>query len=83
MLDLGSSCPKCGIGTVVLVSTYRRAPDKPYSSENLAGPIPTAQTQFRCSTGCTWVEKDEGQPASRARVRRWRSAPPGKWAGGS
>ena len=58
MLDTGSPCPKCGVGTIVLVSKYHRAPNKPYSTADLAGPIPRAQTLYRCSTGCSWTVKD-------------------------
>jgi len=73
MLDTGSPCPHCGHGAIVLVSKYRRAAGKVYSDQELAGPVHAVQTQYRCSEGCTWVEKEERKPAPRDRPKRWRS----------
>ena len=72
MLDTGSQCPKCAVGTIVLVSKYRRAPDKEYSEADRAGPIHSAQTQYRCSMGCTWTVVEKRSPTSTPRSRRWR-----------
>jgi hypothetical protein len=73
--SLGSQCPKCGGGTVVLVSSYRRAPNKEYSEAELAGPMSAAQTRYRCSEGAPgWrrisqtLETGPRPPSCRSRV---------------
>lgn len=68
MLDTGSTCPRCGSGTIVLVSKYRRAPNKTYSAREVAGPIRAAQRRFRCSEGCAWIEKEDPRPRARLLV---------------
>ena len=70
-LDLGARCPRCARGTIVLVSRYRRAPEEVYSDEELRGPIGREWTRYRCSQGCTWVERPKAPEERRQQRRRW------------
>ena len=63
MHSLGATCPDFGQGTIVLMSQYRRAPDKEYQEDDLKGPIGAAQTRYPPRPACRTVPAKPHSPA--------------------